>query len=116
MKQLNPVFTDRDSRYAVTGSEAKTKADALAVLKKLKRSKKYAKASHNTWALLSSSEGGIKNNDGESGAGIVILRVLEREELFDHVVIVTRWFGGTHLGSDRFRRVQDCVRAYLDQD
>ena len=55
-------------------------------------------------------------DDGEAGAGIVILRMLEREELFDHVVIVTRWFGGTHLGGDRFRRVQDCVRAYLDQD
>jgi putative IMPACT (imprinted ancient) family translation regulator len=42
--------------------------------------------------------------------------MLERKELFDHVVIVTRWFGGTHLGGDRFRRVQDCVRAYFDQD
>ena len=116
MKQIDPVLTDRGSKYAVTGSEAKTKADALAVLKQLKRSKKFAKATHNIWALLSSSEGGIKNDDGEAGAGIVILRMLEREELFDHVVIVTRWFGGTHLGGDRFRRVQDCVRAYLDQD
>ncbi|REJ68922.1 MAG: YigZ family protein [Proteobacteria bacterium] len=116
MKQIDPVLTDRGSKYAVTGSEAKTKADALAVLKQLKRSKKFAKATHNTWALLSSIEGGIKNDDGEAGAGIVILRMLEREELFDHVVIVTRWFGGTHLGGDRFRRVQDCVRAYLDQD
>jgi len=116
MKQIDPVLTDRGSKYAVTGSAAKTKADALAVLKQLKRSKKFAKATHNTWALLSSCEGGIKNDDGEAGAGIVILRMLEREELFDHVVIVTRWFGGTHLGGDRFRRVQDCVRAYLDQD
>ena len=116
MKQIDPVLTDRGSKYAVTGSEAMTKADALAVLKQLKRSKKFAKATHNTWALLSSGEGGIKNDDGEAGAGIVILRILEREELFDHVVIVTRWFGGTHLGGDRFRRVQDCVRAYLGQD
>ena len=116
MKQIDPVLTDRGSKYAVTGSEAKTKADALVVLKQLKRSKKFAKATHNPWALWSSSEGGIKNDDGEAGAGIVILRMLEREALFDHVVIVTRWFGGTHLGGDRFRRVQNCVRAYLDQD
>jgi len=27
---------------------------------------------------------------------------------------VTRWFGGKHLGGDRFRHVQECVRAYLD--
>ena len=90
------------------------KAAALQVLKQLKRSKKFAKATHNTWALLSSSEGPIKNDDGEAGAGIVILRMLEREELMDHIIIVTRWFGGTHLGGDRFRRVQDSVRYYLD--
>lgn len=116
MKQIDPALTDRGSKYAVTGSEAKNKADALAILKQLKLSKKFARATYNTWALLSSSEGGIKNDDGEAGAGVVILRMLEREKLFDHVVIVTRWFGGTHLGGDRFRRVQDCVRAYLDQD
>lgn len=48
MKQIDPVLTDRGSKYAVTGSEAKTKADALVVLKQLKRSKKFAKATHNT--------------------------------------------------------------------
>ena len=45
---------------------------------------------------------------------MVILRMLEREDLHDHIIIVTRWFGGTKLGGDRFRRVQDCVRVYLD--
>ena len=51
---------------------------------------------------------------GQAGAGMVILRMLEREGLRDHVVVVTRWYGGVKLGGDRFRRVQDCVRAYLD--
>ena len=32
----------------------------------------------------------------------------------DHVIVVTRWYGGTKLGGDRFRRVQDCVNAYLE--
>jgi len=49
-----------------------------------------------------------------SGAGMVILRMLERAELVDHVIVVTRWFGGTPLGGDRFRRIQDCVTHYLD--
>ncbi len=30
-------------------------------------------------------------SDGESGAGVVILRMLEREGLRDHMVVVTRW-------------------------
>ena len=45
---------------------------------------------------------------------MVILRMLEREVLRDHVVVVTRWYGGKHLGGDRFRHVQTAVRTYLD--
>ncbi len=107
------ILTDRGSKYAVSGGPAASKAEALALIKALKKQKKFAKATHNTWALLT-EEGPIKNDDGEAGAGMVILRMLERNGLRDHVVIVTRWFGGTHLGGDRFRRVQDCVSYYLD--
>lgn len=46
---------------------------------------------------------------------MVILRMLEREGLEGHIVVVTRWFGGVKLGGDRFRRVQDAVRVYLDE-
>ena len=109
------ILTDRGSKYAVAGGPAASKEEAEALVAELKRNKRFAKATHNTWAVLLSDGGPVKNDDGESGAGAVILRMLEREELFDHVVIVTRWFGGKHLGGDRFRRVQDCVRYYLDQ-
>ena len=115
MQVFDAVLTDRGSKYAVSGCSARTKADALKAVKSLKRDKKFAKATHNTWALLSSAEGPLKNDDGEAGAGMVILRMLEREELSDHLIVVTRWFGGTHLGGDRFRHVQTCVRYYLDQ-
>ncbi len=50
----------------------------------------------------------------DSGAGMIILRTLVREELRDHLVVVTRWYGGKHLGGDRFRHVQTCVGAYLE--
>jgi putative IMPACT (imprinted ancient) family translation regulator len=40
--------------------------------------------------------------------------MLERAEICDHVIIVTRWYGGKHLGGDRFRHVQTCVKDYLD--
>ncbi len=45
----------------------------------------------------------LKNDDGEGGAGQIILQMLEREGLTDHVIVVTRWYGGKHLGGDRFR-------------
>ncbi|OJI93642.1 uncharacterized protein UPF0029 [Planktotalea frisia] len=115
MFQIPHVVTDRGSKYAVSGAPAHSKADALKLIKDLKRYKRFAKATHNTWALLCSENGPIKNDDGESGAGAIILRMLERAELTDHLIVVTRWYGGTHLGGDRFRRVQDCVNAYLEQ-
>jgi len=93
---------------------AKDRASVDAVLKLLKRDKSYAKATHNTWAVLLSDAGPLKGDDGEAGAGMVIIRMLERENLYDHLIVVTRWYGGKHLGGDRFRHVQTCVRAYLD--
>ena len=114
MRILENIISDRGSRYAVSGGPCASDAEAKAFLKVLKRNKKFAKATHHSWACLA---GGvpIKNDDGESGAGMVILRMLEREAVLDHIIVVTRWYGGKHLGGDRFRHVQNAVRIYLDQ-
>ncbi|MEP2782387.1 MAG: YigZ family protein [Pseudoruegeria sp.] len=115
--QFEGFLTDKGSKYAVSGAKVSNRIEANAVLKALTRKKKYAKATHNTWAVLMTSDGQhtpLKNDDGESGAGMVILRMLEREELYNHMIIVTRWYGGTKLGGDRFRHVQTSVRHYLD--
>ncbi len=114
MLQISSVLTDRGSKYAVSGGPAASRAEVDKFLKTLKRERKFAKATHNTWGVLLSDGTPIKGDDGESGAGLVILRMLERADLRDHVVVVTRWYGGVKLGGDRFRRVQDCVRAYFD--
>ncbi|UXX85113.1 YigZ family protein [Roseovarius pelagicus] len=114
MRQLTGVISDRGSKYAVSGAPAASQGDVDAVLKDLKRAKKFAKATHNTWGVVLADGSPLKGDDGEAGAGMVILRMLERAELHNHVVIVTRWYGGKHLGGDRFRHVQDCVRAYLE--
>lgn len=113
MQQLTGVITDRGSKYAVSGGPAGTRDDVDAFLKALKRDKKFAKATHNTWAVLLADGTPLKGDDGESGAGMVILRMLERAELSGQIIVVTRWYGGKHLGGDRFRHVQDCVHAWL---
>ena len=115
IQQLTGVVTDRGSKYAVSGGPAGTRDDVDRFLKALKRDKKFAKATHNTWAVVQSDGTPLKGDDGEAGAGMVILRMLEREGLNGHIIVVTRWYGGKHLGGDRFRHVQDCVRAYMDE-
>lgn len=114
MRQLKAVLSDRGSSYAVSGGAVRDRAGVDDFLKALRRDKKFARATHNTWAVLLSNGTPLKGDDGEAGAGQVILRMLERERLQDHVVVVTRWYGGKKLGGDRFRHVQGCVRAYLD--
>ena len=114
MRKLGPVLTDRGSRYAVSGMPVGGRDDIDAALKALKRDKAYAKATHNSWGALLEPGGPLKGDDGESGAGMVILRMLEREGLHNHLIVVTRWYGGKHLGGDRFRHVQSCVSAYID--
>ena len=115
MKVLENIISDRGSKYAVSGGPCANEAEAKAFIKQLCRKKKFAKATHNTWGLIT-DEGQIKNDDGESGAGMVILRMLEREGVRNHIIVVTRWYGGKHLGGDRFRHVQDAVRMYLEAE
>ncbi len=114
VRQIQNVLTDRGSKYAVSGGMVADTDDAKSFLKKLCTKKKYAKATHNTWAVIFRDGTRVKNDDGESGAGAIILKMLERDAVFDHIVVVTRWYGGVHLGGDRFRHVQTCVKAYLD--
>lgn len=112
--QIAPVLTDRGSRYAVTAAAAQSGADVARLLSALRQDRKFARATHHSWGALFSVHGPAREDDGESGAGAVILRMLERAALRDHVVIVTRWYGGKHLGGDRFRHIQTCVRAGLE--
>ena len=114
MLQIEDVLRDRGSRYAVSGGPVLGRAGAEAFLTDLKRVKKFAKATHNSWAVVLSDEGPMRNDDGESGAGAVILKMVERAGLRDHIIVVTRWYGGVHLGGDRFAHVVTSVRAYLE--
>ncbi len=113
LTSLGVVLTDRGSKYAVSGGTVSSRQQVDALLAELKSDKAYAKATHNTWAAVLPT-GALKADDGETGAGMVILRMMERADLTDHVIVVTRWYGGKKLGGDRFRRVQDATRAYLE--
>jgi putative IMPACT (imprinted ancient) family translation regulator len=112
MRILDQIISDRGSRYAVSGAACTSEAVAKALVAELKRIRKFAKASHHSWALIC-AEGELKADDGVAGAGAVILRMLAQAALRDHLVIVTRWYGGRNLGGDRFRHVQEAVRLYL---
>ncbi|MCA9353991.1 MAG: YigZ family protein, partial [Candidatus Kaiserbacteria bacterium] len=102
------IIEDRGSRYSVSMGRVTNREDIENFLKQLKSKKKYAKATHNSWAARISHEGAIyetKKDDGEVGAGMVILRIMQKENVTDCIICVTRWFGGIKLMNDRFKHL-----------
>ena len=50
------------------------------------------------------------DDDGESAAGGRLLHLLQLMDVWNVVVVVTRWYGGVHLGPDRFRLINAAAR------
>ena len=112
------IISDRGSKYSVSVGRVENREEIKQFLKQLKSDKKYAKATHNTYAARVSRDGVVfetKSDDGESGAGQTILRVMQGENVTNCVVCVTRWFGGVKLMGDRFKHVQDAAHYGLRQ-
>ncbi len=112
------IITDRRSVYAVSVGRVETREDIKAFLKKTKKLKNHHKATHHSWATRIARDGVMyesKNDDGETGAGQVILRILQKKNVVNIVVCVTRWYGGIKLEADRFKHVQNATLFALEQ-
>ena len=92
---------EKKSRFIATVKPVKTEEEALEFIESLK--KRYWDATHNCFAYIIGGGTPLKrcSDDGEpSGtAGRPMLDVLEGESLSDVAVVVTRYFGGTLLGT-----------------
>lgn len=110
---LEDVLRDRGSRYAAAAGPVTSGPEIEQFLADLRRRRKFDKATHHSWAAVLTAGGPMKGDDGEAGAGAVILKMLEREGLSDHIIVVSRWYGGVRLGGDRFAHVVTCTRAAL---
>lgn len=110
--------TDRGSVFQAHVARISSPSDVGDVLSQLKRSRKVASASHNMIAYtVDLPNGGLAqdaDDDGESGAGRGMLFVLRQSGARNVVVVVSRWFGGVHLGPARFRHINSCARAALE--
>ncbi|TFK23682.1 ribosomal protein S5 domain 2-like protein [Coprinopsis marcescibilis] len=56
-----------------------------------------------------------QNDGGESGSGDRLLRLLELSKLENVVVVVSRWYGGVKLGSDRWKRISEAAKQALER-
>lgn len=116
--QRELIINDRGSKYSVTAGRVENKEEVKAFLKKLKGNKKYAKATHNSYAFRmrkGTQLVEVKNDDGETGAGMVILRMIRKTNMINTIIVVTRWYGGVKLHADRFKHVQDSSHLVIKE-
>ena len=99
---------EKKSRFIATVRPIETEEEAIEFIAKMK--KKYWDARHNCYAYVAGKNQELQrcSDDGEPNgtAGRPMLDVLLREDIHDAVVVVTRYFGGTLLGTGGL------VRAY----
>ena len=99
-------FVEKKSRFIGRAWLVETEAEALEKIQEMK--KQHYDATHNCWAYVIKDGPMRFSDDGEPGgtAGNPMMQVLQRENLFNVVCVVTRYFGGVLLGAGGL------VRAY----
>lgn len=107
-KPAQAEIVEKKSRFIASVSPAKTEEEAICFIESIK--KKYWNASHNCYAYSVEIKSELQrcSDDGEpSGtAGKPILEVLSGSKIKNTAIVVTRYFGGTLLGTGGL------VRAY----
>ena len=101
-------IVEKKSRFIATVHPIESEEEALEFIAGLK--KKYWNATHNCWAFVAGERQELQrcSDDGEpqGTAGRPMLEVLLGEGIHNAAVVVTRYFGGTLLGTGGL------VRAY----
>ena len=99
-------FIEKKSRFIGRVWCVETEEEALAKIQEMK--KQHYDATHNCWAYVIKDGPMRFSDDGEPGgtAGNPMMQVLQRENLYNVVCVVTRYFGGVLLGTGGL------VRAY----
>lgn len=100
-------FTEKKSRFISYLACVRTESEARDFIEKIQ--KKHRDATHNCYAYrLRTPRAERFSDDGEPAgtAGMPMLEVMKKEDVYDVCVVVTRYFGGILLGGGGL------IRAY----
>ncbi len=98
--RASTLLVEKKSKFIASVSPADNEEEALEFLKEIKS--KYPDATHNVYAYIIDENNIFRySDDGEPGgtAGMPVLDTIRKEGLVDVCVVVTRYFGGTLLGT-----------------
>jgi predicted Fe-Mo cluster-binding NifX family protein len=104
------LYSENNSTFQAHSAKVNNKDLVLPVINKLYSDHNIANATHNIYAYRIKNGNGIIENtcdDGEHGAGRKMLQLLRNHNVENVILIVSRWYGGSHLGPRRFDIIQN---------
>jgi hypothetical protein len=115
---LSTVITEKKSVFVARAAQVTSPSQAKEYLHHLLATdKKVAKATHNitAWRIRGKNDTSYQDcdDDGETAAGGRLLHLMQLMDVWDVMVVVTRWYGGIQLGPDRFRIINTTARDAL---
>ena len=107
LEAASAEFAEKKSRFIASISPVSSEDEALSFLRAVRG--KYKDANHNVYAYRVRDNNITRyNDDGEPGgtAGMPLLDVFIKQDIYDFCCVATRYFGGIQLGAGGL------VRAY----
>lgn len=119
---LSDVVTEKKSVFVGRAVPVTSRDQAKAYLDYLLATdKRVASATHNisAWRIREKKDDNTErtfqdcDDDGETAAGGRLLHLMQLMDVWDVLVVVTRWYGGVLLGPDRFRIINNVGKDAL---
>lgn len=112
---LSDPVIEMKSTFVARCAAVSSTTEAEAFLQHLLASdKKVRGATHNVtaWRIRGPNNTAFQdcNDDGETAAGSRLLHLMQLMDLWDVMVVVTRWYGGQKLGPRRFALINQAAR------
>ncbi|KAJ1023510.1 hypothetical protein NDA16_003127 [Ustilago loliicola] len=110
---------ERKSEFIGYAASISSPDEVPSVLTRILSDKRVVRATHpiiNAW-VCKAADGVVHrdcDDDGETAAGGRLAHLLSILELENVIVVVTRWYGGVHLGPDRFKLINVAARKALE--
>ncbi|CCL98254.1 uncharacterized protein FIBRA_00248 [Fibroporia radiculosa] len=115
---VSDPIVDRKSVFIGRACRISDPAQVPTILAHLMSDRKIARAAHpiiNAWRCrLGNTLHQDNDDDGETAAGGRLAHLLQILEVENVLVVVTRYFGGIHLGPDRFKHINQAARNALE--
>ncbi|KAI6717320.1 impact family protein [Diplocarpon mali] len=112
---LSDVVVETKSVFVARSAPVSSPDEARSYLLRLLESdRKVRSATHNITAWRIRGENGVAyqdcDDDGETAAGGRVLHLMQLMDIWNAMVVVTRWYGGHQLGPKRFSVINAVAR------